>query len=212
MVFLFGMVFTYPLNICIKKFALNNLEIEPEYPFIKILNGLLFVLLYRNLGLNIHVSIYYIFLSLVLFLVYIDISYKVVPDKVNFFLLVLGLFNLFIYRNYHFFVMDSIRGMLLVSAPLLVASSFGKGFGGGDIKLFAVSGLLLGSQMIFTTAFLSMTIASIYGIFLIFVKKKSIRYELAFVPFMFIGLILSVLYSNEILLLSLDILDYVLPF
>ena len=71
--------------------------------------------------------------------------------------------------------------------PLSVAYAFYKikgveGLGGGDIKLFAVLGIMLGPIGILQNLFLSCLVGSVIGISLIVFKKASKNTGIAFGP------------------------------
>lgn len=73
----------------------------------------------------------------------------------------------------------------------------GRGIGGGDIKLMAAAGLLLGWQKIL----LSLMIGSIAGsvIHLTLMKLKNKERVLAFGPYLALGIFIAMLYGNELI-------------
>ena len=84
---------------------------------------------------------------------------------------------------------DKIVGILIISMPMLIITLFFPGsFGGGDIKLMAACGLLLGSDGILRAAWISILSASMYAVWLL-VLKKSRRAEFALGPFICFGVL-----------------------
>ena len=114
-----------------------------QYPLIESLNGILYCLVIAVKGVNINSIIYCLFVSALLTLSVIDFRTYEIPISINKFILGLGIIHMIV--NYQKIV-DWSLGFLSVSAGLLVLYwiTKGRGIGGGDIKLMAVSGLLLG--------------------------------------------------------------------
>ena len=202
-IFLCGLAIVHPLNICVVKKALKNLEVNPKYPFIEIVNGILFVLLYLSFGISYDTILYYIFFSTLLFLVYIDTYYQIVPININIFLSILCILALLIQRD--ILISDRIIGFFIISVPIYFLAAFTGGFGGGDIKLFAVSGFFLGTQIIVMSAFIAIIIAGMFAMILIRTGIKSMKDRIPFVPFIFLGLVISTLYGDTVLRIYLNI-------
>ena len=84
---------------------------------------------------------------------------------------------------------DIIIGVLIVSLPMLIITLFWPGsFGGGDIKLMAICGLLLGSEGILHAAWIALLTASVYAIGILMLKK-SLKAEFALGPFICFGVL-----------------------
>ena len=94
---------------------------------------------------------------------------------------------------------DYIIGFFLVSTILIIlyVLTKGKAIGGGDIKLMAVAGLMLGFERIFLAFFIGCVLATvIYIIQTRFVKTNGI---LALGPYLSAGIIISLLWGNKLL-------------
>lgn len=75
---------------------------------------------------------------------------------------------------------------------LLVYFISKKGLGGGDVKLMAVSGLYLGINGVFPTMLWGAILASVTGLILIAAKKIGKKDTIPLVPFLYIGMLLTV--------------------
>ena len=140
------------------------------------------------------------FISLLLIIFVSDMHYKIISDKV---LIVFTL--LFIILRlwspldpwWDMFLGAGIGFAVLYLIALISLLLTGKeGMGGGDIKLFAVLGLVLGWKGVLLTFFLATLLGALIGglgiLFGLLERKKSI----AFGPFIGVGAIITFYYSN----------------
>jgi prepilin signal peptidase PulO-like enzyme (type II secretory pathway) len=81
----------------------------------------------------------------------------------------------------------------------IVAISKGKWMGAGDIKLGFLMGLILGYPQILTGLFLSFLFGAIIGIGLIILKKKTLKSEVPFGPFLVTGTFIAMFWGQQIL-------------
>ncbi len=174
-----------------------GLKISPQYPIVEMLNGVLYILIYIQYGFTFISVIYCLFLSALIVLTFIDIKYQLVPPPVNFFILILAVA---VVVSDYTHIVNHIIGFFIISVPLyIVALLYKGGMGGGDIKLFAVCGALLGIKLILVAFFITIVCASLFGIVLMcFNKKKNLKSALPLVPFITIGCFSAVLYGTEL--------------
>jgi leader peptidase (prepilin peptidase) / N-methyltransferase len=81
---------------------------------------------------------------------------------------------------------------------LLVAVSKEKWMGYGDALLAILLGLILGWPQILLALFLAFATGAIYGIILIILKKKSIKSQLPFAPFLVLGTLVAIFFYAPI--------------
>lgn len=87
-------------------------------------------------------------------------------------------------------VKDRLIGAVIVAMPMLFLTVLMKGgFGGGDIKLMAVSGFLMGVKMIVYSAALGIVLGGIYVSVLLAEGKIGRKDAFAFGPFLVMGII-----------------------
>ncbi|MGX8835199.1 prepilin peptidase [Amedibacillus sp. YH-ame6] len=97
-------------------------------------------------------------------------------------------------------VIDRIVGFFSVSLPMYVLTRcIPDCFGGGDIKLIAVCGILLGWELTLFATFVSLLLGGGYAIYLLLRKKTEKDSYMAFGPYLSIGIMVSLLYGNEII-------------
>ena len=169
-------------------------QISPQYPIIEAVNGLLYVLVFAVNGLNLISIIYALFTSALLVLTIIDWRTYEIPISINIFILVLGCLKVVLdFNNF----LDYLIGFFIVSGFLLVLYMITKGraIGGGDIKLMAVAGLLLGWQLIVLAFLIGCVLGSI--LHLIRMKVSGADRMLAMGPYLSAGLFITMLWGNS---------------
>lgn len=112
-------------------------------------------------------------------------------------IMILAGLNMFFYSETG--VSDHLEGALLIALPMFVFTLFMPGaFGGGDIKLMAVSGLLLGTRAIVSAMALAIFAGGGYvGVMVVLGKLKK-KDHFAFGPFLSLGLAVSAIWGEEI--------------
>jgi leader peptidase (prepilin peptidase)/N-methyltransferase len=70
--------------------------------------------------------------------------------------------------------------------------------GGGDIKMMAMVGALMGWKTVILTTFLGSLTGSVFGITLMILKGKNRTTKLAFGPFLALGAIITLFFGQEI--------------
>lgn len=183
-------------------------KLSMQYPIIEFLNGLLYVIVFYVYGwdttfiilLNI---VYCMAISVLVVISVIDYRTFTIPEVLNKTLLVFALIATII--NYFGQDMSSkvliehIIGFFIVSIflALVFYISKGKGIGGGDVKLMATAGLLLGWKLILLAFILGCLFASIIHLGKMFIKNAD--RTLAFGPYLSAGIIVSLLFGTDII-------------
>ena len=100
-----------------------------------------------------------------------------------------------VYHEYWMtFMLSSVSGFLLGGGMFLLCYLLTRGgIGAGDVKLFAVLGFYLGSGVIFTTTFLTIVYVAFYSCVKLLMKKTSLKQEMPFAPFIFLGTMTSMI-------------------
>lgn len=169
-------------------------KISVQYPVIEALNGALYVLVCAVNGLNGMSAIYCLMTSALIVLSLIDWRTYEIPISVNVFLGILGIAAVVVQPEAW---MTHLVGALCVSGILLVIYlvSGGRAIGGGDIKLMAACGLILGWQPIILAFFLGCIIGSV--IHLIRIRVSGAGHMLAMGPYLSAGIFIAALWGNS---------------
>ncbi len=171
-------------------------HISIQYPLVEALNGVLYVLIFIVNGWSIDSTIYCLLTSALIVLSVIDFRTYEIPYGINLFILALGLIHL----GLHFGDwVTYVIGLVAVSSflHLIVVFSGGRAMGGGDVKLMAASGLLIGWKLSLLALILGCIIGSV--IHLIRMKLSDEGHELAMGPYLSAGIFLSVLWGDSLI-------------
>ncbi|WP_392396826.1 prepilin peptidase [Sutcliffiella horikoshii] len=133
---------------------------SPIYPLFELLTAVLFVLAPILMGWTYELIVAWTFISMLIIIVISDLHYMIIPNKILLFFL--GLFILERFFIPYQPIPEHLIGMAVgFLIPFLVAIISKGGMGGGDVKLFAVLGFVLGWELVILTFFLSSLIGMI---------------------------------------------------
>ncbi len=171
-------------------------KISIQYPLIESLNGILYVLVVLVNGFTIESLLYCLMFSALITLSVIDFRTYEIPFGINLFILTLGLIRVALdYQNF----LDYLIGFISVSGflYLLFLLTKGRGIGGGDIKLMAVSGLMLGWKCNIFALAIGCIVGSIIHIIRMKVSKED--HVLALGPYLSVGIMVAALWGEALL-------------
>ena len=187
-------VFSY---LCLRGRCRNCKEkISIQYPVIEALNGVLYCIIFAEYGFSIETLLYALLFSALITLSVIDFRTYEIPLGINIFILALGLVRVVTdYTNWLGYAI----GLFCVSGFLYIIylATKGRGIGGGDIKLMGACGLLLGWKLVVLGFVLGCIIGSVVHI--IRMKVSGEGHVLAMGPYLAVGVMISVLYGNQII-------------
>ena len=171
-------------------------KISVQYPIIEVLNGGLYVLVFAKWGLSVESLLYCLLFSALIAISVIDFRTYEIPLGINGFILLLGVlqvvFHLSMWKDY-------LIGFLAVSLPLYLIYQVtkGRGIGGGDVKLMAVCGLLIGWQNIILAFFLGCIIGSV--IHVVRMRVSGAEHVLAMGPYLSVGVMIAALWGQDMI-------------
>ena len=171
-------------------------KISIQYPLIEFLNGVLYVIIMAVAGFA-PVSVLYCFLtSALIVLSVIDFRTYEIPFGINVFIFVLGIIQLILdYNNW----LEYLIGFFAVSGFMYVVILLtkGQGFGGGDMKLMAAAGLLLGWKNIILAFLLGCILGAIIHPLRMLVSKED--HVLAFGPYLAMGIFVVAIWGDALI-------------
>ncbi len=170
--------------------------ISPQYPIIEASNGVLWLLVSFVKGISVDSLLYALLFSALLTLSVIDFRTYEIPAGINIFILALGLIMTVLHYTEW---LDHVIGFLAVSIPLfiIILVTDGRGIGGGDMKLMAAAGLMLGWKLIILAFVLGCIIGA--PIHLIRMKVSGADRVLAMGPYLSIGIFIATLWGNNLI-------------
>jgi leader peptidase (prepilin peptidase)/N-methyltransferase len=170
--------------------------ISPQYPIIEAMNGILYLLVFVVNGFSVQSILYCLLMSALLVLSVIDWRTYEIPIGINIFILCLGILQVITdYKNW----MNYLAGFLCISIllELILLLSRGRAIGGGDVKLMAAAGLLLGWKRIILAFLLGCIIGSV--IHLLRMRISGADRVLAMGPYLSAGIAIAALWGTQML-------------
>ena len=171
-------------------------SISPQYPIIEAVNGVLYLLIFFVNGFSLESVLYCLMASALLALSVIDFRTYEIPFGFNVFITVLGVIRVATdLENWS----EYIIGFFAVSAvlELLLVVSKGRAIGGGDVKLMAACGLLIGWKLIWIAFLMGCVLGSV--IHIVRMKISNAEHVLAMGPYLSAGVLIAVLWGNTFL-------------
>ena len=156
-------------------------KIHWVYPLMEAVTAVLFVASYLVFGFTPELIVALLFVSMLVIITVSDIAYMLIPDKVllPFAVVLLGLRFVIPLDPWW----DSLLGAAIGFSLLFLIAVVSKGgMGGGDIKLFFVIGLVLGTAGTLMTLFFASFIGAIVGIIQLRMTNKGRKTPIPFGP------------------------------
>jgi len=194
-------------------------KISPRYPIVESLNGLLYVLTFMVLDINVKSIITCVIMSLLICIGFIDWDTKDIYVGMVAIILILAVpLHLFYSREYHDVTLKSrIIGAFIISVPFfligeisrpIIKKKFGEDFRAielGDTYLMFAAGAFLGTRAVIASTFIGIMTAAFGGLIVKIVTKDS---KFAFGPFLAIGIAVGCLCGNQIAQWYLNMLTF----
>jgi leader peptidase (prepilin peptidase)/N-methyltransferase len=181
-----------------------NTPISYRYPLVEILSGLFALCAFLEFGATLQGVIYYAFISCLLVITFIDIDHQIIPNAIT--LPGIPVFFLASFAVPATTYLDSILGLLIGGGSLyLVGWTYylikkEEGMGGGDIKLLAMIGALLGWKGVVFTVFIGSTVGTLAGVMVMaYTRLMDAKLRIPFGPFLSIGAITYVFFGSRII-------------
>lgn len=181
-------------------------RISIQYPLIEGLNGIGYVLIFLINGINLTSILMCLAFSIFIVISVIDWRTYEIPAGLNIAIGILGLMRIILDYEH---LLDYLIGFCVISGFMLVCLFAGRAlvgidaFGGGDIKLMAAAGLLVGwKNIIFAFVIGCILGAVIHSVRMKIQKEGSM---LAFGPYLCAGLTIAMLFGEKIINLYLSL-------
>ena len=171
-------------------------KLSVQYPLIEAANGILYVCIVWTGGLSIESLLYCLLASALIVLSVIDFRTYEIPFGINLFILALGLIRAATDLEH---ILNYLVGLLAVSMVLAVLyyATGGRAIGGGDVKLMAACGLLLGWKLIILAFLLGCVLGAV--IHVIRMKVSGEGRVLAMGPYLSLGVLIAALWGEQML-------------
>ena len=185
-------------------------SISFRYPLVELLTGLFAFITVLKFGVTLTSLVYFIFIAALLTITFIDIDHRIIPN-------VITLPGIVFFFAAGFLVpqitwKDALLGILAGGGSLyLVAQAYYllkkvDGMGGGDVKLLAMIGALIGWQGVLFTIFFASLTGTLAGLAVMIKNRSTMKQKIPFGPFLAIGAICFLFFGQPIIRWYFDIL------
>lgn len=168
-------------------------KISIQYPLVEALNGVLYIIVFMANGYRIDSILICLMTSALVVLSVIDWRTYEIPVGCNIFIGVIGIL-MCVFDRAHF--LEHLIGAVCVSGVLflIVLVSGGRAMGGGDVKLMAVAGLVLGWKKIILAFLIGCILGS--AIHIVRMKVTKADHVLAMGPYLSAGIFVAALWGG----------------
>jgi leader peptidase (prepilin peptidase) / N-methyltransferase len=180
-------------------------KISARYPLVELLNALLYVAVFWRFGAGWHTPVYFVFCSALIVITFIDLDYQIIPDRITIPGIPIGILaGSFLlpdpFMRYSLLGLKaSIIGFLAGGGLYYSIAVLSRGgMGGGDIKMMAMVGGVMGWKSVLLTTFIGSLTGSVLGLFLMVIKGKGRKTKVPFGPFLALGALVTLFWGQEI--------------
>lgn len=172
-----------------------------RYPLLELGMAAIFFLTVSLIGTgDVTQAVFYLFIAFVfIVLTFYDFLFKEIPDQIS--LPAIFITILYVLLNDVFTVGNLAIGIAIpvVFFSVLHFGSKGRWLGGGDIRIGALMGALLGYPMVLAGLFFGYLFGSIFSIMGLVFKKFSRRTQIPFAPFLLLGTYVAMFWGQAIM-------------
>lgn len=181
-------------------------KISFQYPLVELATGLIFVLVFHYSIGNLQFAILNLIISCFLIVIFVfDLKHYLIPDKVIYSAIAVSGIWYFVSGILGYYTKYEIRNTIYAAFGaagfffLIYLISKEKWLGLGDVNLAFLMGLFLGWPKILIALFFSFFIGAVVGLVLIALKKKTMKSEIPFAPFLVSGTFISLFFGQSII-------------
>jgi leader peptidase (prepilin peptidase) / N-methyltransferase len=177
--------------------------ISIRYPFVEFLVGFFALACTLSFGPTLHGLVVFIFIATLITITFIDLDHRIIPDTIS--LPGIPLFFLAAFAVPAVTWRASAIGIVAGGGSLFAVAwvyqhiTGRQGMGGGDIKLLAMIGAMVGWQGILFTLFAASAIGTLAGVLAMIHSGKGMKLAIPFGPFLAIGAIIYEFFGDAII-------------
>ncbi len=191
------------LGFLINKFKCRfcKVPISVKYPILEIVMGSAFLLTAIMVGLTqpFLLAYYLIVVFVFVLLSFYDIYFQEIPDEISVPTIILtGLVGIFAHLHSPTNLLIGFMVPVLFFGTLFFGSR-GRWLGGGDIRIGAIMGFVLGWPNIIIGLFMGYLIGSVFSVFGLLSSKLNRKSPIPFGPFLFLGTYIAMFWGKDII-------------
>lgn len=174
-----------------------KVPISIQYPLVELATGALFVLAFLHAGIKPELIRDLAFVSTLIVIFVFDLRYMEIPDRFTVPAMVFALFaNVYLGAD----LVSLGLGAIAAGGFFLAQYVFSKGtwIGGGDIRLGALMGLMLGLSHVVAALFVAYVVGAVYAAWLLATKKANANSQVPFGTFLAVATVVVMLCGDQI--------------
>jgi len=183
--------------------------ISPRYTAVELLTiGFSIATWWRFHDVRYYLAYFFLFIAPLIVVSFIDIAHRIIPDVISIPGIAAGFAVNILFAGrggYGAAAIDSLLGMIIGGGFLfIVATAYEKikkieGMGGGDVKLAAMLGAFFGWRASIFILLVSSVTGSFFGLVLILLMRKTVKYAIPFGPFLAIGGLVYLFFGQRLI-------------
>lgn len=167
-----------------------------RYPLVELFTGLMAVLIFAVYGFSFQWLVVFVAGAILICITMIDFDTMIIPNGLVIALMAPALLSFFFFPEVG--ILSRVIGIFVISLPMLILTLFiPDAFGGGDIKLMAVAGFMLGWGNTLLAAFIGLLLGGAVAVVLL--AKKTKDKHMPFGPYLCIGIMTALLFGDIII-------------
>jgi len=180
-----------------------NMSIAFRYPLVEIISGFFALCVFIRFGLTLEGLIYFAFIATLLVITFIDIDHRIIPDVISLPGIPLGVLAALALPSMTF--KSSVLGLLVGGGSLLLVAwvysliTRKEGMGGGDIKILAMIGTIIGWKGVIFTIFAASFIGTLAGAVIILRTRKNLKLAIPFGPFLSLATVIYIFFGQRLI-------------
>lgn len=165
-------------------------------------------------GLSIDTFIFFVFFAVLTVVTFVDMATMEIPPELNWIILGLGIVStvMTLIGKSEITIVQRLVGFVCISGFMLLLTIIVRGaFGGGDIKLMAAAGLLMGWKEILTSFIFGLFMGAAIGAVLLARRKKGGKEHMPFGPSLCAGLVAASIFGGQLIDWYINIIKLSMP-
>lgn len=167
-----------------------------RYPLVELFTGIMAILIFAVYGFSFQWLVVFSAAAILIAITMIDFDTMIIPNGLVIALMAPALLSFFFFPQLG--ILSRVIGIFAISLPMLILVLFiPDAFGGGDIKLMAVAGFMLGWGNTLLASFIGLLLGGAVAVMLL--ARKTTDKHMAFGPYLCIGIMTALLFGDIII-------------
>ncbi|MFD1851891.1 prepilin peptidase [Oceanobacillus bengalensis] len=173
-------------------------KISYIYPMVEVFTGILFAFSYVKIGMEVELITALLLVSMLMIIFVSDITYMLIQNKILLFFLpffiIMRILNPL--EPWWSPILGAVVGIGIIALIIIVSRG---GMGAGDMKLFGVLGIVLGTEKVLLAFFLSCLVGAIIGMLLMAFKVIGRKQPVPFGPYIIFAALITYFYGENLI-------------